>query len=94
MATQSARQAGDRPFYAAYGWTYDLLITHPVQPWAHLVSAALSTSVTGITTSSIFQSMPGTVYPGSDSAANGGADSPAHPHLSRELRGSGASQRG
>jgi hypothetical protein len=30
MAAQSARQAGDRPFYAAYGWAYDLLITHPV----------------------------------------------------------------
>lgn len=41
MATQSARQAGDRPFYAAYGRAYDLLITHPVQPWADLVSAAL-----------------------------------------------------
>jgi SAM-dependent methyltransferase len=41
MATQSARQAGDRPFYAAYGRAYDLLITHPVQPWTDLVSAAL-----------------------------------------------------
>ena len=41
MATQSARQAGDRPFYAAYGRAYDLLITHPVQPWTNLVSAAL-----------------------------------------------------
>jgi SAM-dependent methyltransferase len=41
MATQSARQAGGRPFYAAYGWAYDLLITHSVQPWADMVSAAL-----------------------------------------------------
>jgi len=41
MATQSARQAGDRPFYSAYGRAYDLLITHPVQPWTDLVSAAL-----------------------------------------------------
>jgi SAM-dependent methyltransferase len=44
MATQSARQADDRPFYAAYGWAYDLLITHPVQPWAEMVSAALDSA--------------------------------------------------
>jgi len=44
MAAQSARQAGDRPFYAAYGWAYDLLITHPVRPWADMVSAALDSA--------------------------------------------------
>ena len=38
MAIQSARQADDRPFYAAYGWAYDLLITHPVQPWAEMIT--------------------------------------------------------
>lgn len=47
MATQSARQAGDRPFYAAYGRAYDLLITHPVEPWTDLVSAAMDAA--GIT---------------------------------------------
>ena len=41
METPSARQAGDRPFYAGYGWAFDLLVTHPVQPWADMVSAAL-----------------------------------------------------
>jgi SAM-dependent methyltransferase len=41
MATQSARQAGDRPFYAAYGRAHDLLITYPVQPWTDLVSTTL-----------------------------------------------------
>jgi SAM-dependent methyltransferase len=44
MAAQSARQAGDRPFYAAYGWAYDLLITRPVRPWADMVSAALDSA--------------------------------------------------
>jgi len=44
VATQSARQAGDRPFYAAYGWAYDLLITYPVRPWADMVSAALDSA--------------------------------------------------
>jgi SAM-dependent methyltransferase len=47
MTTQSARQAAARPFYAAYGRAYDLLVTHPVRPWTDLVSAAMHTA--GIT---------------------------------------------
>jgi len=41
MSSRSAWQAGDRPFYAAFGWAYDLLITDPVQPWTEMVSATL-----------------------------------------------------
>jgi SAM-dependent methyltransferase len=47
MPSQSARQASDRPFYASYGWAYDLLITDPVQPWTDMVSATLDAA--GIT---------------------------------------------
>jgi SAM-dependent methyltransferase len=41
MGAQSARQASDRPFYAAYGWAYDLLMSAPVQPWTDMVSSTL-----------------------------------------------------
>jgi SAM-dependent methyltransferase len=44
MTTHSARPAGGRPFCAAYGRAFGLLITHPVQPWADTVSAALDSA--------------------------------------------------
>jgi SAM-dependent methyltransferase len=45
--SRSARQASDRPFYASYGWAYDLLMTDPVRPWTDMVTATLDAA--GIT---------------------------------------------
>ena len=46
MAARSARQAGDRPFYAAYGWAYITfwLSLTPSSHRANMVSAALDSA--------------------------------------------------
>jgi SAM-dependent methyltransferase len=70
MAAQSARQAGDRPCYAACGWAYDLLITDPVRPWADMVSAALDSA--GIAAPArIFDGGCGTGRPAAELARRG-----------------------